>query len=159
MDWKIVFERQIKPRIVYFEDCWIFSGPTKNGTHGCVKVGGRRGKVLYTHRIAFEAFNRELVPGEVVMHRCNTPRCCNPEHLKAGGQAENMRYAYETGAVGRREFSGGSSGIRGVYPSTVADRQYWVAKANGGNRLYHGKDFFEACCARKSWEASQDPDK
>lgn len=154
MDAKAVFDRQILPRIAYFEECWIFTGPTKNGTHGCVKVGGRQGKVLYTHRIAFEAFHRPIVPGEVIMHLCNTARCCNPEHLKAGSQSENMKYAYETGAVGKQNFAPGASGLRGVYKSPVGQYVYWVAKANGGAKLYHGKSFWEACCCRKAWEAS-----
>lgn len=154
MDAKAVFDRQILPRIQYFEECWVFTGPTKNGTHGCVKVGGRAGKVLYTHRIAFQAFHREPLPGEVIMHLCNTPRCCNPAHLKAGSQAENMQYAYETGALGRQTFNGGVSGLRGVSPSKVKNYFYWTARADGGAKLYHGKDFFEACCCRKAWECS-----
>lgn len=88
------------------------------------------------------------------MHICNTPRCCNPEHLKAGTQSENMRYAYETGALGRQVFKGGVSGLRGVSPSKVKNYLYWTARADGGGKLYHGKDFFEACCARKAWECS-----
>jgi HNH endonuclease len=153
MNWLEIFYRQIHPRIRYFEECWIFSGPTKNGTHGCVKVGGRKGPVLYTHRIAYQAFHRPLASGEVVMHKCNTPRCCNPEHLQAGSQSENMKYAYETGAVGRQSFLPGASGIVGVHTSTVSGHSYWVARGQG-HTLYHGKDFFEACCARKSWEAA-----
>ena len=154
--WFDVFERQILPKLVQFEECWIFTGPTKNGTHGCVKVGGRKGKVLYTHRIAFEAFNRLLQPKEIVMHQCNTPRCCNPYHLKAGDQSENMKYAYQTGALGRQEFKGGKSGIRGVYSTLVRQQYtYWIARANGGEQLYHGRHFWEALCARKSWEIRQ----
>lgn len=30
--------------------------------------------------------------------------------------------------------------------------RYWLAKDKDRRSLYHGKDFFEACCARKSWE-------
>lgn len=155
-DWMGVFIKQILPILKPFEDCWIFAGPTKNGTHGCVKVGGRQGKVLYTHRIAVEAFVRLLFPGEVVMHQCNTPRCCNPYHLKIGTQAENMRYAYATGAVGRQIYEGGRSGIRGVCQETVAGKyEYWVAKADARTYLFRGKDFWEALCARKSWESKQ----
>jgi hypothetical protein len=150
-----VFEKQIKPKLHYFEECWIFTGSTKNGTHGNVKVGGRRGKTLYTHRIAYEAFLGEIPSGLVVMHLCNTPRCCNPKHLRVGTQADNMQYAYATGAVGRTTFTGGVTGLRGVFPSYIKQYLYWVAKANGGLKLYHGKDFFEACCRRKSWEALQ----
>ena len=152
--WFEIFLKQILPKLKQYEDCWIFTGPTKNGTHGCVKVGGRRGKVLYTHRIAFEAFKRMLEPKEVVMHQCNTPRCCNPQHLKAGNQSENMKYAYQTGAVGAQNFKLGISGIRGVSPVKVRQYEYWVARADGSIIIYHGKEFWDALCARKSWEAA-----
>jgi hypothetical protein len=154
-DWMHVFIQQILPRLKQFEDCWIFTGPTKNGTHGCVKVGGRTGKVLYTHRIAFEAFKGLLQPGELVMHQCNTPRCCNPYHLKNGNQSENMKYAYETGAVGRRAYEPGISGVKGVVSGVVSGYQYWRALGTNHEMILHTKDIWEAICARKSWESKQ----
>lgn len=152
-DWFWVFANQIVNKLAQFEDCWIFTGPTKNGTHGCVKVGGRSGKVLYTHRIAFEAFVRLLQPGEIVMHQCNTARCCNPYHLKAGNQSENMKYAYQTGAVGRQNFSGGISGVRGVVRELANGYVYWTAKADSRTVILRCKELWDAICARKSWEA------
>jgi hypothetical protein len=154
-DWLWVFANQILPKVVQFEDCWIFTGPTKNGVHGCVKVGGRSGKVLYTHRIACEAFKQLLIPGDIVMHQCNTPRCCNPLHLKVGDQSENMKYAYQTGAAGRQVFTGGISGIRGVVRENVKGYEYWVAKSDARSVLSRGKDFWDAVCTRKSWEAKR----
>jgi len=155
-DWLWTFAAQIWPKVQLFEDCWIFTGPTKNGIHGCVKVGGRTGKVLYTHRIAYEAFKGLLPPGAVVMHQCNTPRCCNPAHLKAGTQAENMKYAYVAAVVGPRNYKPGASGVCGVVREFVAGKyEYWVAKSDAHTTLKRSKDFWEALCARKSWENSK----
>lgn len=156
-DWMVVFVQQILPRLQPLEDCWIFTGPTKNGTHGCVKVGGRGGKVLYTHRISFEAFKGLLNPGNIVMHQCNTPRCCNPYHLRDGTQSENMKYAYQTGAVGRQEYEAGISGVRGVVSSNIRGYQYWKAYSKNHEVLLHTTEIWEAICARKSWESKQCP--
>lgn len=45
--------------------------------------------------------------GQVVMHRCDEPRCANPEHLSVGTQAENLADAWRKGrlrgSVGRGE--------------------------------------------------------
>lgn len=47
-------------------------------------------------------------------------------------------------------------GISGVSQRSMNGIIYWRAYYSPGNRgmvqIYHGKDFFEACCARKSWE-------
>ena len=54
----------------------------------------------------------------------------------------------------RRKHADNSSGITGV--SWDSTYRKWAASGtrNGTRRsLYFGKDFFEACCARKSWEA------
>ena len=47
-----------------------------------------------------------------------------------------------------------STGIAGV--RWHSQRERWIAAyfvEGKENRLYYGPDFFEACCARKSWEA------
>ena len=47
-----------------------------------------------------------------------------------------------------------SSGIAGV--RYIRARDSWIAAffVNGlEHKLYYGSDFFEACCARKAWEA------
>jgi hypothetical protein len=49
-----------------------------------------------------------------------------------------------------------TSGISGV--SRNQERNLWEAYGNAKGlrcKLYRGKDFFLACCARKSWEASR----
>ena len=46
-----------------------------------------------------------------------------------------------------------TTGIRGV--SWYKPTQSWLARGSHERKvlkLYYGKDFFEACCARKSWE-------
>jgi hypothetical protein len=65
--------------------CWLWDGCV-NPDHGRIKVGGRP---EYAHRAAYAAFVRPLVRGEYVLHRCDTPRCCNPEHLYVGDLSQN----------------------------------------------------------------------
>ena len=71
----------------------------------------------------------------------------------------NMRWAdRSTQQKNKRRYVTNTSGVRGVHYSKNKDR--WVARCNvhkNGKRetLYAGKDFFEACCARLSWESNQ----
>lgn len=43
------------------------------------------------HIVAWEHFNGRSVPdGLAVMHSCDNPRCCNPEHLSVGTHRDNV---------------------------------------------------------------------
>lgn len=74
-------------------ECWIWTAATRNG-YGKINVGGR---TRDAHRLSFEHHHRLLAPGEYVLHGCDEPRCVNPEHLRAGTQADNMREMAERG--------------------------------------------------------------
>ena len=56
----------------------------------------------------------------------------------------------EQAAVGRRTWKTTTHGITGISWHKRSKR--WQAKVQN-KLLYWGTDFFEACCARKSWEA------
>ena len=78
-----------------------------------------------------------------------------PEGLTLGRINNNHGYwpwncRWET----MKEQSNNSSGVTGV--RYISARSCWLAAhfvAGKENVLYYGPDFFEACCARKSWEA------
>lgn len=69
---------------------------------------------------------------------------------------ENCRWTTASRSVlNRRPFSTNLSGIPGVFFDKR--RNHWRVYANLDRErtyLYYGKDFFEACCRRKSWETS-----
>lgn len=72
--------------------CWEWQAAIDAGTgYGRFRVGDR---VVPAHRVAL-ALDRGLtnpaeLPGEVVRHRCDRPKCYNPRHLTHGSQRDNM---------------------------------------------------------------------
>lgn len=42
------------------------------------------------HRVAFELFNGKIPRGAWILHTCDNPPCCNPEHLKIGDHEKNV---------------------------------------------------------------------
>ena len=76
------------------DECW-FTDYKPIDKHGYIRVGlynvdGSNIRMLL-HRAAWEAHNAEPIPeGMVVMHTCDNPGCCNPNHLILGTQRQNI---------------------------------------------------------------------
>lgn len=51
---------------------------------------GWQGKVQLAHRVAWVLTYGPIPDGFGVLHRCDNPPCCNPEHLFLGTHQENM---------------------------------------------------------------------
>ena len=79
------------------EGCRYWTDCTSHG-YGRINIGGR---TYAAHRVVFLLSGGVLTPEKpYVCHRCNHPSCCEPTHLRAGSQADNMRYMAECGRGG-----------------------------------------------------------
>jgi hypothetical protein len=80
-------------------ECWPWLGAIADNGYGRFKRGGDRG-VAQAHRVAWALANEQDVPdGLHVLHSCDNRPCCNPAHLRAGSQRENVREAYDKGRM------------------------------------------------------------
>ena len=69
------------------DGCWLWIGARYSNGYGHL---GRRGKSLLSHRVAWELTYGDIPKGQVVLHICDTPACCRPDHLATGTQQANM---------------------------------------------------------------------
>lgn len=69
------------------------------------------------HRQVYYKATGELP--EVVRHKCDNPRCINPEHLEAGTQVDNMRDMRERGRQGDNRSFGAANGRTVLSPDDV----------------------------------------
>lgn len=69
-------------------DCWVWTKSV--GSHGYGNICTGASLIETAHRVSYEVFNGEIPAGQVIMHSCNNKRCCNPAHLSAGTQSQNM---------------------------------------------------------------------
>ena len=85
MDALARFSRKIQ---VNDNGCWEWQGTKDSQRYGRLKVNG---KPIFAHRFSYSIFKGPLQPGLCIMHTCDNPPCCNPEHLRQGTHGDNMR--------------------------------------------------------------------
>src|SRR5882757_1653346 len=69
-------------------DCWPWLGDVAIVGYGRFSLDSQR---LYAHRIAYELIKGPIPAGLQIDHLCRNRVCCNPSHLEAVTQQENLR--------------------------------------------------------------------
>ena len=93
-------EKQI--RAAFFEKvspepnsgCWLWTGAADTRGYGKIGIHGR---TRAAHRVAYEWLVGTVPDGLFLLHRCDTPACVNPDHLRPGTQADNIHDMHAKG--------------------------------------------------------------
>jgi hypothetical protein len=93
--------KEKKPRATLAERLWSHCERQPNGClewqrychptrgYGQIGRGTREQGLVETHRAAWEVTHGPIPDGLFVLHRCDNPPCCDPEHLFLGTDADN----------------------------------------------------------------------
>lgn len=80
--------------------CWIFTGTLRTTGYGPFMADGVR---WAAHRMAWTLWRGDIPSGQRVLHRCDVPACCNPDHLFLGTSADNSADMVAKGRSARAE--------------------------------------------------------
>ncbi len=93
--------------------CWLWTGRTNKDGYGVISFA-ERGKQMIASRLSFIIAYGPIPEGMWVLHRCDNPRCVNPDHLFLGTRADNMRDAHQKGRIDMHKVS--RAGTLAHYP-------------------------------------------
>jgi hypothetical protein len=83
--------------------CWLWR--LRGDRDGYGQFGLRLGGRFYcfrAHRVAWLLTHGAIPDGLFLLHRCDTPACCRPDHLFLGTQADNLADARTKGRLPSR---------------------------------------------------------
>lgn len=91
-------------------ECWIWQLSTDKDGYGKFQVSLPRLRVgkqeqchVRAHRLAYILTHGPVEDRLLILHSCDNPRCCRPDHLRPGTQLENRADAVKRNRVARGE--------------------------------------------------------
>lgn len=81
-------------------DCLEWTGAVDRKGYGLALVANKSVRV---HRLAYELFVGPFDRRLQILHSCDNKRCCSPDHLRPGTNAENMRDKADRAAIKNRK--------------------------------------------------------
>jgi hypothetical protein len=84
--------------------CWIWQEGKATDGYGQTRIGADTTRLVHRimYREAYGDFDRKML----ICHKCDTPACCNPDHLFIGTNSDNVRDAANKGRMAKGKKNG-----------------------------------------------------
>lgn len=102
--------------------CFIWLGDESHNGYGRFQINNRR---IPAHRYAWLCQKGEIPDGLMVCHKCDTPQCCNVEHLFLGTCKQNKA---DSVSKGRHSHGKIASVSRAEKLNSVLAKQIFIAR-------------------------------
>jgi hypothetical protein len=82
--------------------CLLWIGSVDKDGYGKIYFSGQHKRA---HRVIFELHFGEIPKGALIQHKCDTPSCCNIDHLEMGTPLTNMQDKVNKGRLRNQNMS------------------------------------------------------
>jgi len=143
------FKELFDARFLVTPGCWLWTGSLTTEGYGRLKVRGRQ---FGAHRVSYELHVGPIPAELIIRHRCDNPRCVNPEHLIPGTTFQNMQDKVER----NRQAKGSANGKSKLSQEQALEaiklrRDGWTLQAIG-DKYGITKQSVYAIMTRKNWK-------
>lgn len=137
--------------------CWLWLGSTKTRPdrpkkewHG--QWRNAEARIELSNRAAWRLYVGPIPQGVQVLHRCDDPRCVNPDHLFLGTQADNVADMWDKGR-GRPGTPRGTGHGNAKLTEDIVRRARLSGKPAGELAKRYGVSWatMDAALRRKTW--------
>lgn len=129
------------------DECWVWGGAKDGAGYGIKWF--KPNKVVGVHRLAYAWVHGPIPKGMSVMHTCDNPPCCNPNHLRLGTPHEN---ALDMKA--KRRGGNNKTSCRQGHPLSESNVYYHTQ--SGGKRIRKCRDCDKTALAAYRHSHSKD---
>ena len=108
--------------------CWEWRGSIAANGYGSFRLPRPTKEVIGAHRISYFLANDGIPSGMLVRHKCDNPKCVNPNHLEPGDKRDNARDMVERGRATIRDQRGEKNGAAKLTLEQVSAIRQMVAR-------------------------------
>lgn len=71
-------------------ECWEWNAAKNPNGYGLIGLGSKKDGLIKAHRASWIIKFGNIPNNMCVLHKCDNPKCVNPEHLFLGNQLDNV---------------------------------------------------------------------